>query len=233
LGIQETLVSHLTRKSYRFWSKAEATYLKLNYGILATRTICLELGRTPQQLWSKAQHLGLTSRSTCRTCGRSFSTSLGKRRRYCSQSCRRAANTEFHRKYASRNRKHLREYARERRIQLWCLSGPEIAVRAEKFALDTLLPRLGFSRLYHASAANRFMPFDIIGTYKGRRVLIDVTTAVTKGSSTSYQKSIARALGMPIFVLFLKPDMTKYLLRRWSGTAKSMAIRLPEVVSVE
>lgn len=38
---------------------------------------------------------------------------------------------------------------------------------------------------------------------------------------------------MPTFVLSVKPDMTKYLLRRRYGSAKSMVLHLSELVIVE
>lgn len=177
--------------------------------------------------------MGLTKRSSCKTWGKPFISAIGMRRRFCSRACKRIANTLQHREYVAKNRMHLREYARERRIHVWGESSPAVAAKAERFAIERILPKLGFSDLYHVSAFNSFVPFDIIATYHESRVLIDVTTNVSKGTTYGYQQSFARALRMPIYVLFVKPDMTKYQLKLWAGQRKTAHMHLSELVAVE
>ncbi len=126
----------------------------------------------------------------------------------------------------------MKEYAKVRRIKVWGESSSEIASGAEKFAMESILPKLGFTELYHASAINSFVPFDIIATYQGHRVLIDVTTGVSKAIAQNAQQAFAEALRMPIYVLFVKPDFTKYQLMLCDGS-KTIHVHLAELVTVE
>ncbi len=115
---------------------------------------------------------------------------------------------------------------------MWGESSSVIASRAEIFAVERILPNLGFSELYHASAIKRFVPFDIIATYRGRRVLIDVTTGVSKAIAQNFQQSFAEALRMPIYVLFVKPDFSKYQLTLCEDS-KTIDMHVAELVTVE
>ena len=77
---------------------------------------------------------------------------------------------------------------------------------------------LGFTKLCHASTISHFFPFDFVATYKSKRVLVDVTTGVSKDLTHTGQYSLAEALKMPIFVLFVKPDFSKYQLSLADGS---------------
>ena len=103
----------------------------------------------------------------------------------------------------------MREYVKARKARVWGESGPELAKRAEELAVEKILPQLGFSDLYHASKVRRFVPFDIVGTLDGERVLVDVTTAIGK-SGPMYMSAagFAEALRMKLYVLFVKPDLS-------------------------
>ncbi len=117
-------------------------------------------------------------------------------------------------------------------MKIWGESSPEIALKAEKFSMERILPKLGFTELYHASAIRRYVPFDLIATYKGRRILIDVTTGVTKTLVKNFQQTFADALRMPIYILFVKPDFSKYQLTLSQGS-KTVQMHLSELISIE
>ncbi|MDV3277671.1 MAG: hypothetical protein LYZ69_04300 [Nitrososphaerales archaeon] len=139
---------------------------------------------------------------------------LDYRERFCSDSCRRKKATERHRKYTEANREHMREYEKSRRLRLWGASSPEKARKAEVLAFNTVLPKIGFAEIYDATRVRRFIPFDFAATYEGERVLIDVTTAISK--SNQYHRSalsLADALRMRLYILFIKPDLAAYALK--------------------
>jgi len=121
---------------------------------------------------------------------------------------------------------------RARKLRLWGKSTPEIAAEAEKFAVNHILPKEGFADFYHASSTDRFFPFDIIAALNGQRVLIDVTTGLSKMIMRTGQKQLADALLMPMYVLFVKPDFSKYQLKQCKP-AKTVAIRISELVPIE
>jgi hypothetical protein len=121
---------------------------------------------------------------------------------------------------------------RARKARVWGESSPEVAFRAERLAMEQVLPKLGFTELYHASLVNRFVPFDVVATYNRRRVLVDVTTAISKCVSLKRQQSLAEALRMPLYVLFVKPDLTRYQLRSCDGS-RSIQAHLAELATVE
>jgi len=81
-------------------------------------------------------------------------------------------------------------------------------LRAETLAIEEISPKLGACALFHASAVNDFFPFDIVETL-GRRVLIDVTLGDSTCVLNNFGRFIAEALGMQLYVLFIKPDFTK------------------------
>jgi hypothetical protein len=219
-------------KGYHPWSSEDASYLNENYGMLPIDELCSTLDRTRVQVYSKAGKLDVTKRSKCKICGRNFIGSGNKKEFFCSQDCRRIHRTARHRRYVSENRAHIREYARTRKRKIWGVSSPEIASKAEKFAMEKVLPGLGFSELYHASAIKRYVPFDIVATFKGQRVLVDVTTGVKKGIAENSQQSFAEALRMPIYVLFIKPDFARYQLTLCNGS-RSVAMHLSELTTIE
>ncbi len=131
-------------------------------------------------------------------------------RKYCSAECRRKVNTAMHANYVSKNRKHVNAYTKERRLRIWGKSNMRIAKDAETLAITRILPQLGFRDIYHLSATNRFFPFDVVATSNNERVFIDVSTSTSK--VIRRQKEIADALRMKTFILFVKPDLTSYLL---------------------
>ena len=137
-----------------------------------------------------------------------------------------------HRIYVASHRIHVKELTKAWKKRIWGESSPEIAMRAEKFAMERILPRLGFIELYHASTVKRFVPFDLIATYNGQRVLIDVTTAVSKTLVKSFQQSFADALRMPLYVLFVKPDFSKYQLTLCQGS-KTVHMHIAELIPIE
>jgi hypothetical protein len=92
-------------------------------------------------------------------------------------------------------------------------SNPEIAWRAEKIAMEQILSKLGFTELYHASAIKGYVPFDFVATHKGQRVLVDVATGINESLAYTSQISFADALRMPIYILFVKLDFSKFQLR--------------------
>lgn len=93
-------------------------------------------------------------------------------------------------------------------------------------AVLTILPRLGFTEIYHLSESNRFFPFDIAATFKNGRLLVDVTTGTEK--SLRRQKVMASALRMKFVILFVKPDLKSYqLVSRFESDY--VAIRLGEL----
>jgi hypothetical protein len=213
------------------WLSYQAAYLKRNYGRVPIAEICSTLGVTKRAVYSKAKYLKVTRRSKCEICGKRL---LGKLRKesYCSVGCRRIANTARHRVYVANNRAHIREYSRARKLRIWGVSNMEIAIKAERFAIERILPSLGFSDFFHASAVRRYVPFDIVATYKGRRVLKDVTTSLTKSIGSKQQHLFASALRMPIYALFVKPDLSKYQLRLSVGS-KSLVMHISELLAVE
>ncbi len=107
-----------------------------------------------------------------------------------------------------------------------------IVRQAERLAVDKTLPKLEFTDLFHASVVGRYFPFDVVGTHEGRRVLNDVITEVSKSLGRTNQLLIAEALGMKVYVLFVKPDFTKYQLVPCHGS-KAAQMHITELVSVE
>jgi hypothetical protein len=119
-----------------------------------------------------------------------------------------------------------------RKLKNWGESTREIASTAEVFAIEKILPKLGFSELYHASSFNRFVPFDTIATYGMQRVLIDVTTGASKSVMHNFAHPIAEALRLPLYILFIRPDFSKYQLTLCTG-AKTVQTHLSELVPIE
>jgi len=117
-------------------------------------------------------------------------------------------------------------------LKNWGSSTPEVASAAEIFAVERLLPQMGFTDFYHASAYNRFIPFDIVATCNGQRVLIDVTTGVSKAPMQNFAFPLAEALKMPYYILFIRPDFSKYQLTRYSG-GRTVQMHLSELVPIE
>jgi len=215
-----------------FWTAEETTYILAWYGKVPAAEIGLAIKRTVQEVYSKAGELRITKRSECKTCGKWFTASGKRRQSYCSRACKRASLTARHRRYVSEHREQVNEYQRTRRLKNWGSSTPEVARAAEIFAVGKLLPLLGFSDFYHASAHNRFVPFDVVATCNGKRVLIDVTTGVSKSPMQNFTFPLAEALKMPYYILFIRPDFSKYQLTRYSGSG-TVQVHLSELVPIE
>jgi hypothetical protein len=112
------------------------------------------------------------------------------------------------------NRRHLNEYVKQRHDRIWGASNREIGESAEHYALNKLLPFLGFTEIYYVSPIRRFVPFDFVATKQGNRVLIDITTTMSKrGPWAKTALELARALRMPFIRVFIKPDFTGYMVR--------------------
>ena len=161
------------------------------------------------------QHQGEKSFS-CKLCGRAFKGKGPGKWSYCSKECRTKNNTVQHARYVSKNRQHVNAYARERKLRIWGSSNRKIAIKAERLAAHKILALLGFSEIYHVSSVHWSFPFDIIATYQGERILLDVTTGMEK--SITHQKRIAGALRMRFLILFVKPDLTAYYLATEVGS---------------
>jgi hypothetical protein len=107
----------------------------------------------------------------------------------------------------------VREHARPRRLRLWGASSPETARKAEELAFNAILPKIGFTEVLDATRIRRSIPFDF-ATYEGERVLIDVTTGISKSNQHHRSAlSLASALRMGLYILFVKPDLTAYALK--------------------
>ncbi len=224
--------AHHPARRYKRWTDTEIELLRTEYGRIPANRLAAELQRTRISLHGQAERIGLTKISTCKTCGRNFLKKVKNKVSYCSSGCRRRANTLTHGRYVAANRIHINEYVRKRKLAIWGESNSEIALEAENIALDRILPRLGFTDLYHASSVNRFVPFDVVATRKGERVLIDVTTCVSKSLRKKPELSIAEALRMPLYILFVKPDLSKYQLALANG-AKTLQVNVKELVAIE
>ena len=146
----------------------------------------------------------------CKLCGKPFKGKGPGTWNYCSKECRTKNNTAQHARYVSKNRQHVNAYVRERKLRIWGRSNRKIAIEAERLAAHKILPLLSFSEIYHVSSVHWSFPFDIIATYQGERVLLDVTTGMEK--TIIHQKRIAGALRMRFLILFVKPDLTAYYL---------------------
>jgi len=216
----------------RVWTGEETSHILKWYGKVPAADIGSALERTPQEVYSKARELRVTKRSECRTCGKWFTASGKRKLSYCSRACKRASMTARHRRYVSEHREQVNEYQRTRKLKNWGSSTPEVARTAEIFAVESLLPRLGFSDFYHASAHNRFIPFDVVATCDGQRVLIDVTTGVSKPPMQNFAFPLAEALKMPYYILFIRPDFSKYQLTRYSG-GRTVQMHPSELVPIE
>lgn len=150
----------------------------------------------------------------CVVCGVFFIRKAHWGERLCSRDCSRKQHTFLHARYVERNKERIRQYAASWKYKVWGKSNKDVAKRAEEIAANGILPGLGLSRVVHVSKLRRLVPFDIVGMTNGERVLVDVTTSYCK--SGPYYKtavSLANALGMKLFVLFVKPDLSQFAMK--------------------
>jgi len=200
----------------RRWTSQEKQTVRENYGIKASaRELSELLGRSIPQIYYQVRRLGLAHLPrTCVVCKKVFTPSGQGRYAMCSDSCRKRKVAWWHNRYAKMNQVHLREYAKAYKLRVWGESSPEVGLRGELVALEKILPPLGFSDIFHASRAYRSSPFDFIATFEGRRTLVDVTTCNSKsGAPYKKRKQFAKALGMSLFVLFVRPNMSGFVLK--------------------
>jgi len=155
-----------------------------------------------------------TTPTSCIVCGTLFLRQTHWGTRHCSIGCLRAHNTSRHAEYVAKNRTRVRQYEVSWKHALWGLSSPRIAKRAEVVAVTSILPKIGFTDLVNVAASRRYVPFDVVGTFGGSRVLVDVTTGCWKGGKyLESASSFAGALGMKLFILFVKPDLRRFALK--------------------
>ena len=217
---------------WRRWNDKETEHLRARYGRVPGVQVGAVLGRTMRKVHLKAGELRIRNCSECKMCGKQFKSEGKGRRPHCSPTCKRAARTARHGRYVSGHRNEANDYQKERKLKNRGRSTPNLAKSAGRFALEELMPRLGFSEFYHASAFNRFTPFDIVATRGGQRVLIDVTTSVSKSPMRTFALALAEALRMPYYVLFIKPDFSKCQLTPCLGM-ETVQMRLSEFVTIE
>jgi len=55
---------------------------------------------------------------------------------------------------------------------------------------------------------------------------------MSKSIRKTSQKELADALGMPMYVLFVKPDFSKYELKQGRGS-NTVKVRTPEIIPLE
>lgn len=150
----------------------------------------------------------------CVVCGKFFIRSKNWGERHCSTTCLRIHNTSRHAKYVARNQRRVRQNATSWKDRTWGRSGPQIAKRAEVIAETAILPKIGFTELINIAAFRRLVPFDIVGTLGSKRALVDVTTGNWKGGKyLKTASALADALGLPFYVLFVKPNMHHFALK--------------------
>ena len=200
----------------RAWTSQEKQTIRENYGVKASaRELSELLGRSIPQIYYQVRRLGLAHLPrACAVCKKRFIPSGQGRHTLCSDLCERARIAWWHKRYAKMNQVHLREYAKAYKLRVWGKSSPEVGLGAELLALERILPSLGFGDIFHASRAYRFSPFDFIATFEGRRTLVDVTTCNSRsGAPYRKRKQLADALGMRLFVLFVRPNMSGFVLK--------------------
>jgi hypothetical protein len=81
--------------------------------------------------------------------------------------------------------------------------GRQYGKSIEKYALQFILPKLGFSEIYDCTLLSNQFFFDFIATYEGQRVLLDVTARVR--AYVPQKINLANALRMRCFLLFVSP----------------------------
>lgn len=139
---------------------------------------------------------------------------------------------EYAARWRNKNRKHLRAYSRHRYHKVWGRSNRRRGYEAEKLAVEIILPKLGFAEICHVTPIRKMIPFDIVATYKGQRVIIDVTTGRCKATTFKSAIELAVALRLHFFILFVKPDFSAYMLREALSGMKSIQAHLKELVPI-
>lgn len=134
----------------------------------------------------------------------------------------RAANrdkvNEYARKWRERNPEKLSSYWKKRHKLLqeaWGYAGTQgkwkEALKDEVFAVQNILPKEGFEVILHCSTIFRFFPFDVITMKDGERCLVEITCKMSKDARKMFD--FMKALAVRGFVLFLKPDHSKYFIK--------------------
>jgi hypothetical protein len=84
--------------------------------------------------------------------------------------------------------------------------------KAEKFALETILPGLGFTEIVDFTNYSSQFYIDFVATYNGERVLVDATI---KLSAYAIKKvKIADALRMPLYIVHVSPNNSLFYLKK-------------------
>jgi len=167
----------------------------------------------------------------CKFCGRPLDPNRPRAGayRYCSPECKTKQLSKKHKEYVRTHHDAVLASLRAWKIRTWGISNAEIAAKAEELARDVILPKEGFTEIFHVSPIRRFAPFDFVATLNQERVLIDVTTAFGKGNYTKTAAELANALRLKFLYLFVKPDFTSYMFR---DSKDGSHVRLGELVPV-
>jgi len=160
----------------------------------------------------------------CANCGTSFYGDT--RRRYCSSNCRKNAKTQSERR------------CKEKKRLLWGFTGYKnsgIKLRDSGRPFEAIgtevLSQLGFNDVWFGCEKNRGFLVDFIATYDNKRVLIDVTSGIRK--NIKFKSELARALKMPLFILFISPDFSKYFLTPDVSHQNSVRLQVSKIKSIE
>lgn len=88
----------------------------------------------------------------------------------------------------------------------------ELGTKVENFAKAEALPALGFENILDLNAVSKMFPYDFVATKEGKDAFVEVTCDIVK--KTSKRKLLSKRLNMDLYVLFVKPDLSKYYLKK-------------------
>ena len=159
----------------------------------------------------------------CPSCQGEFTVRITNAQRYCSARC--AAQT-----YQTL-RQEPRKNQRQKVQYLWGYAnsrhrGNEGGQLAEE-AAPRFLKNLGFENIVVASIEGVNFPWDIIAERGGQKYVIQVTMSVR--AVHKYSRA-AQALGVHWAVLFIKPDLTRAILKVPPDHIKSTYLKAKEVM---
>lgn len=111
----------------------------------------------------------------------------------------------------------------------------EIASKAEELAYTIILPNEGFTDIVWLN--NHHAPFDMLAMKDNQRYSIDVTIAPYKhygasGQSSGNQKALnwlCRNLALRHVILFISPDLTKYVFKEMVTTARCVSLAKKDI----
>ena len=110
-----------------------------------------------------------------------------------------------------------------------------IATKAEEIAFRSILPNEEFTDIIWLN--NHHAPFDILALKDNQRYSIDVTIAPyktygLKQQSSGNQRALAwlcRNLALRHLVLFISPDLTRYVFKEMSANVKCLALAKKDI----